>query len=201
MATHSGILTWRIPWTEEPGRLQSMGSQRVRLDWTTNNFTFKLVLSEQPWALFHLSLHRSTHYFFPANLPELPSKEHNTTSSLRGLLPSESILLWDLPSPSGHQAWTVPRINASRPCNLFVFLLNNFQQKLVCLLWWFIFKSGSTQPLQSKIQYTVLQFFYMTSSDPQNNQSNCMKWVEEEVLFPFDRWGNWGCRLTLGCQD
>ena len=30
MATHSGILTWRIPWTEEHGRLQSMGLQRVR---------------------------------------------------------------------------------------------------------------------------------------------------------------------------
>ena len=30
MATHSGILAWRIPWTEEPGELQSMGSQRVR---------------------------------------------------------------------------------------------------------------------------------------------------------------------------
>ena len=30
MATHSGILAWRIPWTEEPGGLQSMGSQRVR---------------------------------------------------------------------------------------------------------------------------------------------------------------------------
>ena len=30
MATHSSILTWRIPWTEEPDRLQSMGSQRVR---------------------------------------------------------------------------------------------------------------------------------------------------------------------------
>ena len=29
MATHSSILTWRIPWTEEPGRLQSMGQQRV----------------------------------------------------------------------------------------------------------------------------------------------------------------------------
>ena len=29
MATHSGILAWRIPWTEEPGRLQSMGLQRV----------------------------------------------------------------------------------------------------------------------------------------------------------------------------
>ena len=32
MATHSSILAWRISWTEEPGRLQSMGSQRVRHD-------------------------------------------------------------------------------------------------------------------------------------------------------------------------
>ena len=32
MATHSSILAWRIPWTEEPGRLKSMGSQRVRQD-------------------------------------------------------------------------------------------------------------------------------------------------------------------------
>ena len=31
-ATHSSILAWRIPWTEEPGRLQSMGSQRVGHD-------------------------------------------------------------------------------------------------------------------------------------------------------------------------
>jgi len=30
MATHSSTLAWKIPWTEEPGRLQSMGSQRVR---------------------------------------------------------------------------------------------------------------------------------------------------------------------------
>ena len=32
MATHSSFLTWRIPWTETPGRLQSMGPQRVRDD-------------------------------------------------------------------------------------------------------------------------------------------------------------------------
>ena len=32
MATHFSILAWRIPWTEETGRLQSMGSQRVRYD-------------------------------------------------------------------------------------------------------------------------------------------------------------------------
>ena len=32
MVTHSSILAWRIPWTEEPGGLQSIGSQRVRYD-------------------------------------------------------------------------------------------------------------------------------------------------------------------------
>ena len=36
MATHSSILAERIPWTEEPGGLQSMGPQRVRPDWATN---------------------------------------------------------------------------------------------------------------------------------------------------------------------
>ena len=36
MATYSSILTWRVPWMEKPGRLQSMGSQRVRHDWRTN---------------------------------------------------------------------------------------------------------------------------------------------------------------------
>ena len=35
-ATHSIILAWRVPWTEEPGKLQSMGSQRVRHDWATH---------------------------------------------------------------------------------------------------------------------------------------------------------------------
>ena len=32
MATHSSILAWKIPWTEKPGGLQSMGSQRIRHD-------------------------------------------------------------------------------------------------------------------------------------------------------------------------
>ena len=35
MATHSSVLAWEIPWTEEPGRLQFMGLQRVRHDWAT----------------------------------------------------------------------------------------------------------------------------------------------------------------------
>ena len=40
MATHSSILAWRIPWVEKPGRLQSMGSQRVGHNRATNTFFF-----------------------------------------------------------------------------------------------------------------------------------------------------------------
>ena len=40
MATHSSILAWRVPWTEEPGGLQSVGLQRVEHDGATNTFTY-----------------------------------------------------------------------------------------------------------------------------------------------------------------
>ena len=40
MATHSNILAWKTPWTEEPGRLQSMGSQKVRHDLATSLHSF-----------------------------------------------------------------------------------------------------------------------------------------------------------------
>ena len=39
MATHSSIFAWRISWTEELGRWQSLGSQRIRHDWATNQTT------------------------------------------------------------------------------------------------------------------------------------------------------------------
>ena len=56
MATHSSILAWRIPWTEKPGRLQSMGLQRVRHDWATNTFHFK-----KSWSL---PISQISSYFF-----------------------------------------------------------------------------------------------------------------------------------------
>ena len=40
MATLSSILAWEIPWTKEPGELQSMGLQRIGHDCATNTFTF-----------------------------------------------------------------------------------------------------------------------------------------------------------------
>ena len=46
MATHSSILAWRTPWTEEPGELQSMGSLRVGHDWATSLSLFLSYIRE-----------------------------------------------------------------------------------------------------------------------------------------------------------
>ena len=48
MATHSSTLAWRIPWTEEPGGLHPMGSQRVTLDWSNFHFLLSTRLWGQP---------------------------------------------------------------------------------------------------------------------------------------------------------
>ena len=67
MATHSSTLAWKIPWTEKPGRLQSMGSQRVRHDWTTSlylyysGYTYWFWFSQKKWWLFwrHVASNKS----------------------------------------------------------------------------------------------------------------------------------------------
>ena len=54
--THSSILAWRIPWTEEPGRLRSIRLQRVRYNWATNTHSVWLKILEQ----FYFTIY----YFF-----------------------------------------------------------------------------------------------------------------------------------------
>ena len=49
MATHSSTLAWEIPWTEEPGRLQSMGSLRVGHDWATSLSLFTFMHWRRKW--------------------------------------------------------------------------------------------------------------------------------------------------------
>ena len=50
MASHSSTLAWKIPWTEEPGRLQSMGSRRVGHDLSDFTFTFHFHALEKEMA-------------------------------------------------------------------------------------------------------------------------------------------------------
>ena len=67
MATHSSILAWRIPWTEEPGGLQSTGLQRVGHDWATS-----LTSSNNHLGWFSLILKNSTFATVAFSLPIFP---------------------------------------------------------------------------------------------------------------------------------
>ena len=93
MATHSSILAWRIPWTEEPGGLQSMGSQRVGHDWVTN-FHFFTFPSLVYWASLVAQMVKNLPAMWEAWVQSLgwedpPEKGMNTDSS---------ILAWKIPS-------------------------------------------------------------------------------------------------------
>ena len=76
MATHSSILAWRISWTEEPGGLLSMGSHRVRHDWSdlacmhvlekdmathSNILAWRIPATEEPGGLSSTESHRVGH--------------------------------------------------------------------------------------------------------------------------------------------
>ena len=58
LATHASILGWKIPWAEEPGALQSMGSQRVEHDWGTEHTPMRALISVTKTGFFlnHASL-------------------------------------------------------------------------------------------------------------------------------------------------
>ena len=82
MATHSSILAWEIPWMEDPGRLQSMGSQRVRHDWATSLHFIR----SRPWYKGS-PLERFCTPFLPRK--ESESVSHSVTSD--SLQPGSSL--------------------------------------------------------------------------------------------------------------
>ena len=73
MAIHSSTLAWKIPWTEEPDRLQSMGSQRVGHDWATSlSLSFLTIYKTLLSWFFSQTLSPSvpiTVFFHPKKLP------------------------------------------------------------------------------------------------------------------------------------
>ena len=82
MATHSSILAWKIPWTEGPGRLHSVDSQRVRDDWTTNTFTCKISLKAHYTVdMFHYLKNSSLPFKLSKTITQLIAH-----SSLHGIL-------------------------------------------------------------------------------------------------------------------
>ena len=69
MATLSSILAWRISWTEEPGELQSTGSQRVGHDKVTNTFTFTVAQNSVLWYFKLVRLQFHTEFSIPHIVP------------------------------------------------------------------------------------------------------------------------------------
>ena len=74
VAPHSSTLAWKIPWTEEPGRLQSMGSLRVGHDWVTSLSLFSFMHWRRKW--------QPTPVFLPGESPwTIAHQAHGVTKS------------------------------------------------------------------------------------------------------------------------
>ena len=65
MAAYSSTLAWRIPWTEKPGRLQSVGSQRVRHDWATSHTCYRYTIISMQFQKWSTT---SWEYFWPIHI-------------------------------------------------------------------------------------------------------------------------------------
>ena len=73
MAPHSSTLAWKIPWKEEPGRLQSMGSLKVRHDWATSLSLFTFMHWRRKWQPTPVLAWRIPGTGEPGGLPSLGS--------------------------------------------------------------------------------------------------------------------------------
>ena len=118
MAPHSSTLTWRIPWTEEPGRLQSMGSLRVGHNWMTSLSLFLSCIGEERGSSLQCSwLERNRGawgpavYGFPQNWTWLKWLSSGSRSMLRR--PSHSCQLFS--NISRTSLWSALNLTPTEP--------------------------------------------------------------------------------------
>ena len=86
MATHSSILAWRIPWTEEPCGLQPTRSQRVWHNWATNTFTYSAHLPSSCWPKTKKHSLKAEDYALFGALAEDLRPKSSLSDSLEALL-------------------------------------------------------------------------------------------------------------------
>ena len=94
MATHSSVLTRRIPWTQGPGRLQSMGLQRIRHDWETNIFISWMCCSTMSRSVSGIKTIHCAQHFQPGNQERKPTIWPSLCpflNTLTGILTSQSV--------------------------------------------------------------------------------------------------------------
>ena len=99
MATHSSTLAWKIPWTEEPGRLQSMGSLRVRYNWPTSLSLFTFMHWRRkcnPLQCSSLENPRDTGAWWPAVTQGGTQLKQLSSSSQGYGFSSSHVWMWEL---------------------------------------------------------------------------------------------------------
>ena len=205
MATHSSILAWKIPWTEEPGGLQSIGSQRVGHDWSdlavmhdhSHPFgSFCLLLSPEIW--FYRSLLNlfyplwlisfSTHYDWVLMLSsELLFSQHFSLSLSLFLAWSSALL--NCPVRVYSAAWKHIQVSHPRKCPLDSKLatgwgwsaFNKFLWRLVHL--YLPFSSLCCHNFRSyPLKYKIILIKWLI-----NPETKCSKYYKTwlECSFPF----------------
>ena len=109
MAPLSSTLAWKIPWTEEPGRLQSMGSRRVGYDWVTSLSLFTFMHRRKKWQPTHVLAWRIPGMGEPGGLLSMGAHRvgHNwsdlaaATAAVyipeKAMAPHSSTLAWKIP--------------------------------------------------------------------------------------------------------
>ena len=125
MAPHSSTLAWKIPWMEEPGRLQSMGSRRVEYDWATSLSLFTFMRWRRKWQPTPVFLPGESQEREPGGLPSMGShRVGHDWSDLAAVAAATVLLEKTLESsldskeikpvnPKGNQPWIfVGRTNA-----------------------------------------------------------------------------------------
>ena len=164
MGTHSGVFAWKIPWVEEHGGLQSVGSQRVKHNWVTNTFTLVTKLCPNLCDPADCSLSSSSlHGIFQARMPEwvaiffFPSPLSPGSSQFKdqicfsyitcGLLHCTLILYcWDSSVSFIHKYTSHIRIFF--PCVFWQFLCN-FLPQVIWRLYLCMYQFSSVQSVMS----------------------------------------------------
>ena len=137
MAPHSSTLAWKIPWTEEPGRLQSMGSLRVGHDWATSLSFFTFVHWRRKW---------------PSTPAFLPGESQGWGSLVGGCLWGHADLdttevIWQQ-QQHDKSVWESKILSKVITAEFFLnFMLHGFSRKVILLSRWIFFCSECTDTL------------------------------------------------------
>ena len=132
-ATHSSTLAWEIPWTEEPGRLQSIGSQRVGHDWVTSLSLFAFMHWRKKWQPTPLFLPGESQGQEPGRLPSmgLHRVRHDWHDLVAAAAASIRLQLFPAVIPYGEPCW---KFRIVAPDGWDAYQRNDFgEPRLLCL--------------------------------------------------------------------